>query len=545
MKKIFFLTLFITFAFIHILAKSDDECWHEYIISAGTQGVQSWEDCSMLFDNDTSTKWCVAPFNNAIYVEFDVTCPIIPIGYVLSTGDDTHLNIGRNPKSWTIKGRNSTSDDWTTLTMVENGEMPYESQTSKSFELNISTEYQYYRFEITSLVDGDIFQLSEFCFLINDDNPFIDEDICWNNYLATIGTAGVNSYEDYPKLLDNDTSTKWCVEHFNGTIYVEFDATQAIKPTGYVLTTGNDTEVEPGRNPKSWIIKGKNNINDEWTTLTTIDNGGMPNKNFAAKTFALSTITAYRYYRFEITSLVDGDVFQLSEFCFLIKNINDVIIEEDANTLFLGSNGSSPLFADCPLDSVFIGRNLSYSVSNNNGYSPFYRNTSLRSIHISDMEKEITQYEFYGCTNLKNVQLGDSITVIGDQAFSGCTSLAFFSFGTSVESIGQEAFHACTAMTKLVSRAPTPPVCSDNALDDINKEDCMLMVPDGSVATYQAAPQWRDFFFINVDPDGIGEVNANENVIEVARYDAQGCLISKGINIIRYSDGSTKKVLIK
>lgn len=50
------------------------------------------------------------------------------------------------------------------------------------------------------------------------------------------------------------------------------------------------------------------------------------------------------------------------------------------------------------------------------------------------------------------------------------------------------------------------------------------------------------------DPDGIEEVKASEDAVEIARYDIQGRKIAKpqkGINIIRYSDGTTRKVLVK
>jgi len=55
-------------------------------------------------------------------------------------------------------------------------------------------------------------------------------------------------------------------------------------------------------------------------------------------------------------------------------------------------------------------------------------------------------------------------------------------------------------------------------------------------------------FSTSIDPDGIEEVKASEDATENARYDIQGRKIAqpqKGINIIRYSDGSTRKVLIK
>ena len=55
-------------------------------------------------------------------------------------------------------------------------------------------------------------------------------------------------------------------------------------------------------------------------------------------------------------------------------------------------------------------------------------------------------------------------------------------------------------------------------------------------------------FSTSIDPDGIEEVKASEDAVEIARYDLQGRKIAKpqkGINIIRYSDGTTRKVLVK
>ena len=174
----------------------------------------------------------------------------------------------------------------------------------------------------------------------------------------------------------------------------------------------------------------------------------------------------------------------------------------ESKKLRLGSNGNNPIFNDCPLDSVFIGCNLSYQKNNAFGYSPFYRNTSLRSIEITDKEERISDYEFYGCTNLQNVQIGDGVTSIGNRAFSGCSSLKDFSFGTQTKTIGQEAFSDCTALSKIASRAIVPPVCDTQALDDINKWTCKLIVPQGYVPVYQAADQWKDFFYISEGDGG-------------------------------------------
>ena len=230
--------------------------------------------------------------------------------------------------------------------------------------------------------------------------------------------------------------------------------------------------------------------------------------------------------------------------------LKDVVMADraDDTVLSLGSNGTSPMFASCPLDKVYIGRNISYNKTSNGGYSPFYRNTSLRSVTITDRETVVSENEFYGCTNLKEVKIGDGVTTIGSWAFSGCAAIDYFAFGSSVKSIGQEAFSDCTAMTRLISRAATPPSCGSQALDDINKWTCTLSVPAGSTSAYQAAAQWKEFFFIDNDVTAIETVRANSvsNANITAIYDLNGRrrdALQPGVNIVKMSDGTTRKVI--
>ena len=51
-------------------------------------------------------------------------------------------------------------------------------------------------------------------------------------------------------------------------------------------------------------------------------------------------------------------------------------------------------------------------------------------------------------------------------------------------------------MVSITSRSPEPPLCGDQALDDINKWTCVLTVPAGNKAAYMAADQWKEFFFV-------------------------------------------------
>lgn len=206
---------------------------------------------------------------------------------------------------------------------------------------------------------------------------------------------------------------------------------------------------------------------------------------------------------------------------FGCTSLAKVTIADSESTLKLGYNynynnsNNNPIFSDCPLNYVYIGRDISYQTSNDYGYPPFYRNTSLRAVKITDKETEISENEFYGCTNLQQVEIGDGLTTIGKWAFSGCSSLKYFTFGSKLENIGQGAFSNCTALVEITSKAQTPPACESQALEDINKWECTLNVPKGYLSVYQAADQWRDFWFMEEGeyiPPLKGDVNSDGKV---------------------------------
>lgn len=171
-------------------------------------------------------------------------------------------------------------------------------------------------------------------------------------------------------------------------------------------------------------------------------------------------------------------------------SVTNIRLNKDNVALYMGSNGGKPLFRDCPLDDVYIGRKLSYKTS------PFYHNTSLRSVKITDAETQIYDNEFYGCSNLQEFSCGDGVESIGKWAFSGCSAMKSYASGSNVKTIGDEAFSDCTGLTSFSTSAAVPPTCGNQALDDINKWECVLHVPSESVDDYKAADQWKEFFFV-------------------------------------------------
>jgi len=148
------------------------------------------------------------------------------------------------------------------------------------------------------------------------------------------------------------------------------------------------------------------------------------------------------------------------------------------------------------LSSLYIGGKISFYTSQSAGYSPFYCNTKLRTVVITNEETEIYPKEFYGCTNLRNVKIGDGVAKIGEQAFYNCSNLEYLKFGKELKSIGKDAFSGCGSLEIMYSNAYIPPVCENRALKDINKQSCTLFVPNESIKDYQTADQWKDFFYI-------------------------------------------------
>lgn len=148
-------------------------------------------------------------------------------------------------------------------------------------------------------------------------------------YMAIEGTAGTKTTEDFGMLIDGERTTKWCMKPFKGDCYVIFQASQAIKPSYYCLTTGNDTGGNPGRNWKSWKIYGANFANqadvaresDAWTLLdekTNVGTDQLPAANATDAYLYMSgkATVPYEYFKIEITQIMSGEIMQMAEITF-------------------------------------------------------------------------------------------------------------------------------------------------------------------------------------------------------------------------------------
>ena len=130
-------------------------------------------------------------------------------------------------------------------------------------------------------------------------------------YTVDAGSGGISG-DNHNHLVDGDPNTKWCA---NSPWYIEFHTASPVQVDGYMFRTAGDTKTFSGRNPKSWVLKGKVNSGDaEWTTIDSKSgNTEMPAENDTEHNFTATAPGTYQYFRLEISEVQEGDIMQLSE----------------------------------------------------------------------------------------------------------------------------------------------------------------------------------------------------------------------------------------
>ncbi len=165
---------------------------------------------------------------------------------------------------------------------------------------------------------------------------------------------------------------------------------------------------------------------------------------------------------------------------------------------------------------------------------------------IPNSVTKIEDYAFYGCTGLTSVTIPNSVYEIGQFSFDGCSGLSSITIGSSVNTICPMAFAGCNSLEFIKVLNPIPPCISSYYTFD--HYESSLVVPDGSLFAYSQADVWRNFSNIT-EVSGIEDVKVDATEVEeVVRYDIDGRLLTEptpGINIIKMSDGSTRKEWIK
>ena len=175
--------------------------------------------------------------------------------------------------------------------------------------------------------------------------------------------------------------------------------------------------------------------------------------------------------------------------------------------------------------------------------------SGLTSLNLPAGITSIGWNAFSGCSGLTSLNLPAGITEICDAAFSGCSGLTSLTLPAGITSIGRAAFYGCSVLTSIYVYAEKVPKIYSDVFVGFDAKKCTLYVPMGTYDDYWLSV-FGDYFenIVEFDATGIDKTTTSNDVEEVARYSVKGQRLSaptKGLNIVKYSDGSVKKVAVQ
>ena len=175
--------------------------------------------------------------------------------------------------------------------------------------------------------------------------------------------------------------------------------------------------------------------------------------------------------------------------------------------------------------------------------------SGLTSLTLPSSVTKIGCYALLNCIGLTSLTLPSGVTSIGTSAFFCCYGLISLTIPSSVTAIGSQAFKHCSGLTSIYVYMEKLPETGSNLFLGCDEKNCTVYVPKGTGDAYFRSAEFGYFYnIVEFDAAGIDKVATSANVKEVSRYSANGQRLSapaKGLNIVKYSDGSVKKVVVQ
>ena len=241
---------------------------------------------------------------------------------------------------------------------------------------------------------------------------------------------------------------------------------------------------------------------------------------------SVTKILDYAFYGCGLTSItIPGSVTEIYDGAFeKCSKLSSISFEYSPNYLLLVSSNSVDPFTESVYESIVIGREIRCR-----SYKNYMSSCSLT---FTDFSNALISSESSGYGKYNIISYSSNV-------------LVHLTLGKDVENV-PTAMSSCSKLETITLTTSEPPTCP--TFSNLQYTDIVVYVPKGSLATYQNAEGWKNFWDIREgEAAGIGDVqvSAKEKTV-VGRYDLQGRPVSdsySGMVVVRYSDGSVRKVM--
>lgn len=123
-----------------------------------------------------------------------------------------------------------------------------------------------------------------------------------------------------------------------------------------------------------------------------------------------------------------------------------------------------------------------------------FSGTNISHVSLPENLEVIYDNTFSDCKFLQDtLTIPSSVIRIEENAFAGCEKLDALIIPKGVEEIKGGAFGGCHSLYYIQCLKPEPPVLAGDAFNGVEKNECALVVPEGSVNAYRNAEGWKEF----------------------------------------------------
>ena len=248
----------------------------------------------------------------------------------------------------------------------------------------------------------------------------------------------------------------------------------------------------------------------------------------------------------EIINLaIPNGVTEIKQRAFIGSSIKSVYIPESVTSI------ADYAFEECTsLSSIEMTDNV--QAISSYAFSLCHKLTDVR---LPSSIKKIEKGVFYECKKLNQINIPNGVELIDKNAFYGC-GLEKINLSSSVKYISIGAFNYCESLQDVYCHGTNPPVHSGYYKAGVSYmfygtpiENATLHVPESSIEAYKETYPWSEFENIvawDSEATSIEKVfqeNCQKNIYSLSGQKYHSA--KKGINIIKTTEGNTRKVYCK